>query len=111
MSEPAFGEPALDLVEAVESPERLLVDEHERRTEHAGGERFLPLAAKLVLDRRVVDRRPRALAIVSGLRRDVGRDLGIGNVALVDEVRAIQRVHERRATTTIETCLPEHDAR
>src|SRR6185295_2084636 len=43
-TKPARREPALHLIETVQAPERLAVDEDERRTEHAAPHRLLDFA-------------------------------------------------------------------
>src|SRR5262245_2678908 len=56
-------EPAVDLLEAIEPPERLAVDEHERRAEDAARNSAVDFALQRFLDRRVVDGRARGGAI------------------------------------------------
>src|SRR5487761_2011369 len=53
----AAGEPLLDLLQAVGTPERLVVDDDIRRAEGAAGYRLVHLGFHQVLDRRIVDRR------------------------------------------------------
>src|SRR5213592_278309 len=98
-SEPSVGEPAVDLIEAIETPERLAIHENERRAENAARNGTVDFALQCLLHRGVVDARARSGAVGACVRCDVGGDIGIGNVATVEEVTAIQRfgdAHARR---------------
>src|SRR6266513_1750579 len=90
-SEPSGGEPAVDLIEAIETPERLAIHENVRRAENAARDRTIDFVPQCLFHRRVVDARARSGAVGACFCRDVGGDIGIGNVAAVEEVTAIQR--------------------
>src|SRR5690348_16789333 len=93
-SEPALREPAIDLVEVVDAPEWLAVDEDEGRAEDALGNRRLDFAAQRILHHGVVDGGARGGTIEARLAYDVGCHLRITDVAVVHEIRAVERVHE-----------------
>src|SRR5437762_5685817 len=90
-SEPSGGEPAVDLIEAIETPERLAIHENERRAENAARDGTVDFALQCLLHRGVVHARPRSGAVGARVRRDLGGDIGLGNVAAGEEVTAIQR--------------------
>ncbi len=55
-SERPGGEPAANLVKAINAPERLTVDDDIRGTEHAKLDRRVNFVFQLVLDRGIVER-------------------------------------------------------
>src|SRR5262245_8614599 len=65
VSPPAGGEPALDVIEAIGAPERLAVDDEERRAEDLARDRGIDHVLQLVLHRLVVDCGKRLRAIES----------------------------------------------
>src|SRR4030095_15454260 len=75
-SPPSGGEPALDLLEAVKSPEGLAVDDDVRRSEDALGNRHVVGALERVLDRGIVDRGARLGGVDAAGRCDRDRHLG-----------------------------------
>jgi hypothetical protein len=90
LSLPSF----FDLGEAVEAPERLAVDEHERRAEHAARDGGVVVGAQPVLD---------FLAAHAGRQRgwidlqtcsDAHHFLGIADVDAVDEKRMVERLDQ-----------------
>src|SRR3954451_19194304 len=85
-SEFSLREPPLDLVEAVESPERLIVDKDERRAEDAARHRPVDLALQRGLDLGIVDRRARGVRIDPVLRGHGHRVVRTGDVDVVAEI-------------------------
>src|SRR5437763_10709138 len=84
-SETSGGEPAVDLIEAIETPERLAIHENIRRAKNAARDRTVDFALQCLFHRGVVDARARSGAVGPCFRRDVGGDIGIGNVTAVEE--------------------------
>src|SRR5262249_39492915 len=84
-SEPAGREPALDLIEAIEPPERLAIDDDVRRPEHATRHRLLDFALEPLLDLRRRDRRAGFGCVDAFIRCDRNRLLRIGDVDIGEE--------------------------
>src|SRR5258706_1737718 len=104
---PASGaNPVLHHRHAVHAPERLAVDDEERRAEDAGGDRAVDLALGAFLQRRIVEGLCQRIGVeAEGLcHRDHLRRRG--DVAPVDEVRLVERLGERAALRRVAIAGP-----
>src|SRR5579864_3698178 len=95
MSPAAGGEPLVDLLEPVRSPEWLAVDHDVGRTEGTDCDGLLDLRAGAVLYRLIVDPRTDLIRVQAELRADGDSVVGAGNVHVVDEIGAVEGLAER----------------
>src|SRR5258706_4682748 len=84
-------QPAIAAFQTVEAPERFTVDDDVRRAEHAALNGGFGFDLELFLHHRVGDDIENLLPVHAYGRSDIGRDLGTGDIAVVDHVGAIQR--------------------
>src|SRR5262245_39850078 len=89
--EPAGREPPVELIEPIDSPERLAVNDHVRRAERTGGVRLRDPDLGPVLDRLVAERGATLVGGEPELRRDGDRVLGDGGVHVLEEISGVQR--------------------
>src|SRR4029453_8809320 len=98
------------MIEAVEPPERLAVDDDEGRSEYTAADRLFDVALQRFLHQWVVDRRGRRGGIEAFLRRHGNRIVGHGNVDVVDEEGMEVRLDEPGRRRRIARFLPDHDS-
>ncbi|MNY21124.1 hypothetical protein D3C86_1546460 [compost metagenome] len=102
----------LHLLEAVEAPERLPVDDHERRAEHALGHRHLDLGLELVLDLVAGGALVHGDGVDAQRLGQLGQLRRLGDIEVIDEQRPVHRLGERRGHIGAMVVLqPQHRAR
>src|SRR5262245_8341662 len=84
--EPAGREPPVELIEPIDAPERLAVDDDIRRAEGADRDRLIDLDLGPVLHRLVGERGANLIGGEPELRRDGDRGLGDGGVDVLAEI-------------------------
>src|SRR5215467_4979694 len=92
--EPAGREPPVELIEPVDPPERLAVDDDVRRAERADRDRLVDLGLGPVLHRLIGERGANLVGGDPERRRDRDRVLGDGGVDVLEEVGGVERLRE-----------------
>src|SRR5712692_11652121 len=94
ISPAAGGKPFVDLIQPVGAPKGLAVDDDVGRAERAAGDRLVHLGPRAVLRRLIGDAGADFVGLQAELRAHGDRVVGAGNIDVVHEIGAVERLGE-----------------